>query len=186
TKAFPGQLWIKFITPTVGFTSSNWPDHKFYESENGGKTWNSIPLFSPKIPYFKNISSVDFPFPPHFFNDQVGILPVNVLCSSKQSRLYFFLTKNAGHSWNFIGRTPKLPISTKNIAFLSPTQWLIQNDLTLYTTHDAGSIWVKNRLSQSGVSIYGLNIYQKKVVFWEQSTSSFWHLCLKPIPSQSN
>ncbi|PWI49905.1 hypothetical protein, partial [Sulfoacidibacillus thermotolerans] len=23
TKAFPGQLWIKFITPTVGFTSSN-------------------------------------------------------------------------------------------------------------------------------------------------------------------
>jgi photosystem II stability/assembly factor-like uncharacterized protein len=145
---------LSFVNATTGWITGSVAAMDFflwlYVSHDSGKTWQhqSIPL--PKQ------HGVIATSPPIFFNGSDGILPVNFTDQNGTPSAIFYITHNAGTSWE---STATLPTSASSEAFLDMTTgWVIGKDgQTLYRTTDNEQHWGKVTTISSYRAVYGLD-----------------------------
>jgi photosystem II stability/assembly factor-like uncharacterized protein len=87
---------ISFNSPQVGWLTGSAPIEMVYlfRTLDGGQTWQPYHLPLPEGASFSGSS-----FPPIFFDEQTGILPVTVITLSNEAGLLFYETQDAGESW---------------------------------------------------------------------------------------
>jgi photosystem II stability/assembly factor-like uncharacterized protein len=123
-----------------------------YSTKDGGLTWNFQPLLIP-IGYTATGGSAKS-YPPIFFNDKNGLMPIYLGNTTPGINLFFYLTDDGGDSWS----------STTSIS--SPTNDFVwswadykhgfvaeEGKSILYFTSDSGKSW-------STIMLSGLKISQ--------------------------
>jgi photosystem II stability/assembly factor-like uncharacterized protein len=126
-------------------------------SGDGGRHWSDQRVGLPPGVSLPGPPSTVYPegsfLPPHLFG-QTGILAESVIFSrvrsiASWSRLYLFLSQDAGASWRFYQRVP-LPdlVTTRDEpspvllpTFLDSRHWLVVFGKTIWSTADAGQTW---------------------------------------------
>jgi photosystem II stability/assembly factor-like uncharacterized protein len=137
-----GKSGLSFLTASTGW-ATGWSAAKdfFYETHDGGHTWQPQPLPMP--------SSVSETEPPTFFTATDGILPVR-----SSWGLDFYVTHDGGISWQ--STTPlSLSSSYPGAFFMRDLNHIwVAGGTILYVTSDGGQRWTKitpritiNRLS---------------------------------------
>ncbi|GCE26915.1 hypothetical protein KDA_23990 [Dictyobacter alpinus] len=144
---------LSFNNSNQGWITGTTPGSKaplFYQSKDGGNTWNSQALTAP------NDSTIRT-FPPIFFNQKDGVMAAELTDNSHAAIIY--TTHDGGTSWSNNGSTSSI---TSVVSFINANQgWATGSDNkggTIYSTRDSGKTW--DRLSQLGSNVVNITTLQ--------------------------
>ncbi len=139
-----GKSGLSFLTASAGW-ATGWSAAKdfFYETHDGGHTWQPQPLPMP--------SSVSETEPPTFFTATDGILPARFSWG-----LDFYVTHDGGISWQ--STTPlSLSSSYPGAFFMRDLNHIwVAGGTILYVTSDGGQRWIKitTRITTNRISTF--------------------------------
>jgi photosystem II stability/assembly factor-like uncharacterized protein len=147
--ATPGSLpdgciksGILFNSPSGGWATGNCPGGPmfFFHSKDGGQTWQRVSLPVPQGYPANTFSDCQcFLTTPEFVTPQNGFVAISIF-QPNQQKAFLYTTQDAGQTW----KPYTLPVSQLPSApdFASVQDgWLLDNQQTLYATHDGGASW---------------------------------------------
>jgi photosystem II stability/assembly factor-like uncharacterized protein len=143
---------LSFATTTTGWASGSEPGKSalwLYVTHDGGLSWQPQTLPLPAADNNAQIATL----PPHFFNAQEGILPVNIYAAGTAS-LYFYVTHDGGASWQY---GEALPASVIAWSFVDVNDGYATDRSALYTTNDGGRHWTRRLPGASFVDVIQLD-----------------------------
>ncbi len=111
-----------------------------YRTKDGGATWGFQQLSVPNG--YTAIGGSARSFPPVFFNDKTGVMPVYLGSANPGFNLFFYLTADGGESW-----LPATPLNSQVNDFIwdwvDPSHGFVAVNGTnnLYATTDGGKKW---------------------------------------------
>ncbi|MDN5347571.1 MAG: hypothetical protein PWP65_1135 [Clostridia bacterium] len=105
---------------------------KVLNTEDGGKTWKEQVLAVPKV-----LETMTFwPYPPLFFNDKDGVLPVR----AGEGNFVIYHSNNGGKTW--ASTTPLTDLSSYPVYdFVNPEHGFVTDGTKIYQTSDGGTTW---------------------------------------------
>ena len=126
---------MTFLNNQVGWVTGSEPMEGYvylFKTTDGGQTWQHVNLNIPS-----GYANAMIPtYPPRFFNDQQGVLPVVLFTQS--GALDFYTTQDGGQTWS----STTVQSLYGSYSIISPQDFMVwDGGPTLQWTHDGGQTW---------------------------------------------
>jgi photosystem II stability/assembly factor-like uncharacterized protein len=133
---------LVFHDAAVGWMTAYGPAGPIiYMTSDGGRDWQF--LASLAIEYSSGSGGLATPYPPQFFNQQVGVFPFDFQTPGNPDVLYAYLTSDGGAHWSQVRQSPALVSDGPPVywQFLDATHWWVGTGAKLWITADGGMSW---------------------------------------------